>query len=295
VNAAFSDFGPAGSADGLTMYFTSFNRTDPPQDIFVATRSDMADHFGDIQSLGPPVNSQHLEGVGSISPNEKTLYFDSNRPGGIGDSNDIYQATRENIGDPFDNVTSLGPGVNSSFHDGAPRVTPDGKVIVFDRDEIEARDIWMARRGSIMEPFGDATRVLATEYADWFPSISADKLTLFLSDWVFDPLRPGSVDDSVDIWVSTRASEDDPFGPPVNLNAMWPGTAVNTASIEGVPYISPDWPARGSILYYASNELTGELVADIFQATWVPEPATWVITMMLVLLVLPLRFSTVRL
>jgi len=64
---------------------------------------------------------------------------------------------------------------------------------------------------------------------------------------------------------------------------MFPGTEVNTAAIEGFSYISPDWPAYGSKRYYASNELTGELSADIFQATWVPEPSAMVLVIVGVL------------
>lgn len=275
VDPNFSDFAFSPSPDGLTMYFTSFNRSNPPgnQDNFVATRSDVESTFGNIQSLGSPVNSPQNEGVGAISPDGKTLYFDSERPGGFGGI-DMYQATRASIDLPFDTVTNLGPGVNTDLGEGPARVSADQLTMVFSRFEQDVLDIWMATRSSVVEPFGNATKILVTPYKDWTPSLSTDKLTLFLSDWVFDPPRPGSVGDSVDIWVSTRASENDPFGTPVNLNVMWPGSLVNTPAIEGFAYISSDWPAYGSKLYYASNGLTGALVADGFQATWVPEPGS---------------------
>jgi hypothetical protein len=183
----------------------------------------------------------------------------------------LASETRADVPKGF--FTNLGPGVNTNLGEGPARVLPDQKTIVFSRFEPNALDVWIATRATAMDPFGNATKILQTPYKDWTPSLSTDKLTLFISDWVFDPPRPGAVGDSVDLWVSTRASENDPFGPVVNLNEMWPGTQVNTPSVEGFAYISPDWPAFGSKLYYASNGLTGELVADLFQATWVPEPS----------------------
>lgn len=278
ADAAFSDFVMAPSADGLTLYFTSFNRADPPgnEDIFVATRPDMQSAFGNIQSLGTPINTSFQEDVGYISsPDQKTIYFGSNRKGSEGF--DLWQASRNSIGEPFDDITNLGAGVNTALEENAPRLTPDGETMVFLRGDPPGTpdrgvDIWMASRSG-SEPFGAAEAVIATEYQDWWPSISSDTQTLFFSDWVFDEPRPGGQGNG-DIWVSYRPSTGEPFGAVVNLNDMFPGTEVNGPFIDGVPYISPDWPAPGSKLYFVNNKLTGELVADVYQATWVPEPST---------------------
>ena len=273
ADPSFSDFLAAASPDGLTLYFSTFNRSGS-QDIFVATRLDTGSAFGDIQPLGLPINTSQTENVGYISPDGKTIYFGSDRDGS--ESFDLYQATRESVDDAFDNVTGLGPGVNTAFGENVPRLTPDGKTIVFHRSDPAdpQRDIWMASRGSTGEMFGEAELILATEFQDWFPSISADGRTLFFSDWVFDAPRPGGLGNG-DIWVSYRPSADEPFGEVVNLNDMFPGTEVNGSFVDGAPYISPDWPAPGSKLYFVSNSLTEpELIADVFQATWVPEPST---------------------
>ncbi len=276
TSSEFSDFEMAASADGLTLFFTNDGSRggEGAEDIWMATRTDVSSPFDNIVNLGPTVNSAENDGVGSVSADGLTLYFGSNRVGG--QDFDLYQATRSNTSEPFDNVMSLGSGVNTAFGENAPRVTPDGLTMVFHRSDPAnpQRDVWLATRESVNEPFGEATVVLATEYQDWWPSISADGMNLFLSDWVFDPPRPGGVG-SIDIWVSTRDDATEMFGPPVNLNDAFPGTGINTAFADAVPYVSPDWPAVGSKLYFASNSLTGVLVADVFQATWVPEPTTW--------------------
>jgi len=61
------------------------------------------------------------------------------------------------------------------------------------------------------------------------PAISKDGLSLF-----FHSTRPGGFGLN-DIWVSQRASEDDPWGPPVNV-----GPAINTEFTDAVPAFSRD-------------------------------------------------------
>jgi uncharacterized protein (TIGR02246 family) len=68
------------------------------------------------------------------------------------------------------------------------------------------------------------------------PSISADSLELY-----FESGRPGGSGGS-DIWVTTRATTDDPWGEPVNL-----GPIVNSLATEGSPSISHD----GLALYFS--------------------------------------------
>jgi len=70
------------------------------------------------------------------------------------------------------------------------------------------------------------------------PDISSDGLKLF-----FDSTRPGGYG-STDIWVTSRATTDDPWGVPVNI-----GPIVNTSNDDHTACISAD----GSILYFYSN------------------------------------------
>jgi len=73
------------------------------------------------------------------------------------------------------------------------------------------------------------------------PAISRDNLSLY-----FDSNRPGS--GHHDIWVSHRASVDEPWGTPQNL-----GPPVNTAADEFSPNLSPN----GHWLFFGSNRLGG--------------------------------------
>jgi len=80
------------------------------------------------------------------------------------------------------------------------------------------------------------------------PAISRDNLSLY-----FDSNRPGSKQQ--DIWVSHRASVNDPWETPKNL-----GPPVNTAADEFSPNLSPN----GHWLFFGSNRPGGCAGLDIW-------------------------------
>ena len=64
-------------------------------------------------------------------------------------------------------------------------------------------------------------------FDDYGGALSKDGLSLY-----FTSTRPGGFGGE-DLWVSQRASEDDPFGLPVNL-----GNVINTASADRTPALT---------------------------------------------------------
>ena len=276
------DFIPAVSEDGLTLYFSDTTRGGPipgnhgEEDMWMATRSNVVEKFGNVVNLGDGVNTEAYEDMGSVSRDGLTLYFGSNRSGNW----DLYQATRTSSEEQFGNVTSLGNGVNSESIENSPRVSPDGLTIVYYHDEQGDHDIWMATRDHVNEPFDNAFALeMNSDDDDWWPSLSSDGLTLFHSDWTIRPPRPGGRG-AEDIWVSTRPTVGDPFGLPTNIDDLWPDSDINSSVRAGAPYISPDWPADGSKIYWTATgpaPVSGSV--DIFQATWVavPEPSTGIL------------------
>ena len=55
----------------------------------------------------------------AVTPDELTIYFSSNRPGGEGDY-DIWKATRNSVNEPFGNVTNLGKQINTEGKEEFP-------------------------------------------------------------------------------------------------------------------------------------------------------------------------------
>jgi Tol biopolymer transport system component len=275
INISTGEDSPVISADGLELFFDSSGAG--ASDLRVATRLNRNDPF-QTPTIVQGVNSAADEDSGSISQDGLTLYFGSNRGGNY----DLYQATRANRQSPFGNVTSLGAGVNTAPLDNYPFVSPDGFSLYYHRSTGAGggtdHRLWTATRASTVGSFANPQDLGAVVNGSptidsWRPTVSADGRTLFFSDGVFGTPRPGGKG-GADIWVASRDSTADPFGAPVNLNNLWPGSNVNSSGFEGLAYISPDWPAVGSKLYFTTNR-GGATNGDIWEATWVPEPATF--------------------
>jgi len=91
VNSSAYDGDGCLSTDGLALFFAS----DRPggrgsYDIWMTTRPSQAAAWSPPVNLGPPINTSGMEGIPSLSPDQKTLYFGSDQPGGIGGF-DLYE------------------------------------------------------------------------------------------------------------------------------------------------------------------------------------------------------------
>lgn len=75
------------------------------------------------------INSSFEEKSVTISKDEKTLYFTSNRPGGYGGT-DLYRATKDSRGE-WSTVKNLGPEINTEFDEDGPFIDFDGVTLYF--------------------------------------------------------------------------------------------------------------------------------------------------------------------
>ena len=83
---------------------------------------------------GPSVVAALSSGQDDFRPNVRRdgleIFFDSNRPGGIGGL-DIWTATRASTGDPWSTPTNLGGPVNSALNDLRASLSWDGSTLYF--------------------------------------------------------------------------------------------------------------------------------------------------------------------
>src|SRR5437667_5217740 len=84
-------------------------------------------------NLGPNINTASSERQVSITHQGLSLYFDSDRPGGIG-SNDIYVSQRTSVNAPWGPARNLGPIINTTSREFAPNFSPDDHWIYFASD-----------------------------------------------------------------------------------------------------------------------------------------------------------------
>jgi len=75
------------------------------------------------------VNSQYWENNSSLSPDGKTLFFSSSRPGGFG-GKDIYKSSLLDNG-TWGKAINLGDKINTPFDEDAPFIHYDGRLLLF--------------------------------------------------------------------------------------------------------------------------------------------------------------------
>lgn len=117
------------SPDGKYLFFTGCNWPNGlgSCDIYVSKRENGS--WSTPRNLGAPINGKGWEAQPAISADGKTLYFVSNRPGGIG-GYDIYRTTLQENGQ-WSIPQNLGAQINTAFDEAAPYIHADGKTLYF--------------------------------------------------------------------------------------------------------------------------------------------------------------------
>lgn len=138
VNSKFHESTPVFTNDGKTMYFTRNNYNDGKKrtndddlvllKIYKATLD--GTNWKDVQEL--PFNSNDYSVAHpALSPDNKTLYFASNMPGTIGQS-DIFKVTINDDG-TYGNPENLGLKVNTEARETFPFISKDN-ILYFSSD-----------------------------------------------------------------------------------------------------------------------------------------------------------------
>lgn len=149
--------------------------------------------WGNIRNLGPVVNSSDWDSQPSLSPDGRTLYFASDRPGGQGGV-DLYVSRLTASG--WTAPVNLGAGVNTPFDDMAPSIAPDLKSLFFSSTGYGGAggfDLFIARGGNQLgqqwgsvENVGTPINSVGNEF--YFVSLPNSKNSYFTSD------RAGNLD-----------------------------------------------------------------------------------------------------
>jgi len=201
VNSSNYDGCSTISVDGLTLYFSAYNRSGGQggSEIWMTTRATTEDDWSTPVNLDVPVYSGSHEWSQSISADGLSLYFGSKRSSGSGDF-DLWVTTRATIDDNWSTSVNLGSIVNSSSYEYAPSISADGNTLFFESGRSSGfgeSDIWITRRNTTEDDWTTPVNLgpeVNTSYDEFAPSISFDGSTLyFCSD------RPGGSGD-YDLW-----------------------------------------------------------------------------------------------
>jgi len=140
LNSSAHDYSATVSASGLTIVFAS--ERDGSTDLYIATRATTTGSWSTPNPI-TELNTSSLESGPFLSPDELTIYFESDRPGSVGV--DLYMATRLGVSAQFGAPVKIS-GVNTDADDVDPWLTTDLSVIFFASDRDGDLDIYRAAR-----------------------------------------------------------------------------------------------------------------------------------------------------
>jgi tetratricopeptide (TPR) repeat protein len=95
--------------------------------LYYSTRKDST--WTRIKSLGKNINTIYWESHGSVTPDGKTIYFSSNRPGGVGEL-DIWVSEKDNDGS-WKRAVNCGRVINTPYNETTPFFDTSSQSLVF--------------------------------------------------------------------------------------------------------------------------------------------------------------------
>jgi hypothetical protein len=213
-------------------------------------------------NLGSVINSGLSDQGPAISKDGLSLYFHSNRPGGLGGF-DMYVSQRASVDDPWSSPLNLGPTVNTAFDEGNPAFSRDGHFLFFQSVRpggLGGVDLWVSQRSHKHDDFnweppvnlGAGINSSADDNApSYFQNDELDVVQLY-----FVSTRPGGFGGQ-DIYLSNQTL-DGSFGPAVLV------AELSTPSTDSRPSIRHD----GLEIIFQSNR-SGSLgtALDLWVAT----------------------------
>jgi len=147
INTSDNEGAQTLSGDGRLMVFTACNRNDGLGrcDLYWSIRR--GDKWSIPQNMGKPINTASRETQPSITPDGRTLYFASDRPGGKG-NHDIWVSYKDSA-DHWTVPENLGDSINSTGTEMSPFIHPDNQSLYFSSDGLiglGGYDIFVSRR-----------------------------------------------------------------------------------------------------------------------------------------------------
>jgi hypothetical protein len=253
--------------------------TDAYEDWFMAVVSQEAPaglFFGTPENLGPAVNSEEYEWFPRISDDGLSLYFSRNTKRW-----ENWITTRATQNDPWNTAVRLLTPMQARNRDSS-----DSAAMVLERRSLPAilaslgvmpglttmdglelygwdarlggygdEDIFVMKRETIHDVWTDPCNIgsaVNTQYAETLVSVSPDGLELYFCD--NQNYRPGG-QGREDLWMTRRASRNDPWQEPENL-----GPNVNSPANDSRPHVSAD----GLLLFFDSRRPGGYRESDLY-------------------------------
>jgi hypothetical protein len=206
--------------------------------------------------LDAPISSPARDLGAKLSADELTIYFGSERAGGLGHF-DIWVARRECRDCSWQEPVNLGPNINSEKSEGGPEVSLDGHFLFFSSNRPGSTagtdDIWLSHRTDVHDDLA------------WEPAVNLGPLVnTALPEGGPAFLTPGA--GPATLYFSRSAGDIyavaiDRNGTP--LSTAEPVAELNSSANEGEPSIRGD----GKEIVFWSNRSGGRGLVDVWVST----------------------------
>lgn len=241
LNAGGDADDPTLPADQLEIIFNSARTGSVGgNDLWTAKRASTADAWStptDISEL----NTAGDDATPEITRDGLTLYWVANGAAGM---KDIWMATRPDRGSPWANKTRI-VELASAADESGPTLTPDGLLFIFSTNPTATDDLYASTRATTAAAWSTPAVINGLNMAgvdDGEPFINGTGTFILWSS-----ARTGGGD----IYMARRADRTQPWGAPMAVGEL------NTAAMEGDPWLSPDehviYFSRSNAIYTASR------------------------------------------
>lgn len=214
-------------------------------------------------NLGPSINTSAGEQNATLSPDELSLYFTSNRAGGLGGS-DIWVSQRACGDCVWGTPVNLGTAINSTSAEAGPRLSNDGHLLFFQSDRSGGQglnDIYVSRRNNPKDDFGwgdpinlgfDVNTPLSEAGADYLQNAEDGAANLY---FVRNPTIGSNLGD---LYYAPITRDGETRGPAV---------LVSELSEEGGGPGHPSVRSDGKEIFFQSGRTGGLGALDIWTST----------------------------
>ena len=142
-------------------------------------------------NLGAPINSPAADQSPALSADGLSLYFASDRPGGLGGV-DLWVSRRATPESPWDTPVNLGAAINSPDIESGPDLSANGHLLFFQSSRPGgegSNDIYVSYRADVHDDFGwgdpvnvgSGVNTSAGEFGPWYNEDGADGPVLYFA------------------------------------------------------------------------------------------------------------------
>jgi len=226
--------------------------------------ANVTSHFSpwsEPENLGSTINTTFNEQGPTLSNDELSLYFGSDRPGGMGGF-DIWVSQRACRACPWEAPLNLGPAINTSSAETGPGLSIDGHLLFFRSTRPGGQglgDVYLAKRANPKDDFGweapvalgpDVNTAAAEAGAEYLQSAEDGAANLY-----FNRAPAGG---TADLYYAAITRDGETLGPAVLISELSDPIATDQG---------PTLRSDGREVFFFSTRAGGLGDADLWTST----------------------------